>query len=107
MKNQTLNWVTYIAGAIASLFIDLMLGSGISDLVGTNWALTKLYIFLAPICIVLFWLPMRWVVVEYTEGGAHKKAYFSSGQQSGWAALFGANKKLKQELIAAAKDSQK
>ena len=102
MKNQTLNWVTYIAGGIASLFIDLMLGSGISDFAGTNWALTKLYVFLAPICIVLFWLPMRWVVVEYTEGGAHKKAYFSSGRQSGWAALFGANKKLKQELITVA-----
>lgn len=98
IKNQTLNWVTYIIGGGVCLLIDFMLGSGINDLLDTNWALTKLYLFLAPICIVLFWLPMRWVVVEYTEGGAHRKAYFSSGKQKGWAALFGANKKLKQKM---------
>lgn len=99
MENQTLNWLTYIAGGVACLLIDLILGSGISDLVGTNWALTKLYIFLAPLCIALFWLPMRWVVVEYIDGDAHKKAYFSSGNQNGWAALFGANKRLKREMM--------
>lgn len=99
VKNQTLNWVTYLIGGVACLLIDLILGSGINDLLNTNWALTKLYLFLAPICIVLFWLPMRWVVVEYTEDGAEKKAYFSSGEQNGWASLFGANKKLKQKMM--------
>ncbi len=99
MENQKLNWVTYIIGGVACLLIDLILGSGINDLLDTNWALTKFYLFLAPVCIVLFWLPMRWVVVEYTEGGAHKKAYFSNGSQNGWAALFGANKKLKQKMM--------
>jgi len=98
MKHPMLNWLTYLLGALACILLDLILGSEITGLMNTNWALTKFYIFLAPICIILFWLPLRWVVVEYNTGTDNKKAYFSSGKLNGWAALFGANRKLKLDL---------
>ncbi|MCA1761584.1 MAG: hypothetical protein ABR574_01015 [Cryomorphaceae bacterium] len=106
LKNQQLNWVNYLVGGLACILLDLILGSGISDLTNTDWPLTKLFIFLAPICILLFWLPVRWVVVSYRSDGAHRKAYFSSGNASGFAALFGANKKIKKELMDAATSIQ-
>lgn len=98
LDRPSLNWVTYLVGALIFAFLDLMVGSGIEALLNTQWVLTKLYVFVAPLCILLFWYPLKWIAVEYEAKGELRKAYFSLGELSGFKALFGGNRKLLQEL---------
>lgn len=104
LKHTTLNWMTYLAGGLACLLFDFVLGPEPDVVFSTRWVLTSFYVALAPICILLFWLPVRWVAVEYTDGGDSRRAYFSSGDSNGFAVLFGANKKLKREVAEAVAD---
>jgi len=107
LKRTTLNWVTYLAGGLACLLFDFVLGPEPDVIFSTRWVLTSLYIVLAPICILLFWVPVKWVAVEYSDGGEDRKAYFSSGDSSGFSVLFGANKTLKREVEEAIADQNR
>lgn len=98
LARQTLNWVAYLIGLLIFAFLDVALGSGAEMLLGSGWVLSMLFAILAPICIVLFWLPMKWLVVEYDVKGEQRRAYFSLADLNGFKALFGGNRKLLQEI---------
>lgn len=104
LKHTTLNWMTYLAGGLFCLLFDFVLGPEPDAVFSTRWVLTSFYVVLAPICILVFWLPVRWVAVEYSDGADSQKAYFSSGASNGLAVLFGANRKLKHEVAKAVAD---
>lgn len=101
LDRQSLNWVAYLVGLLIFAFLDVALGTGAEMLLGTGWVLSKLFIMLAPICILLFWLPMKWLVVEYDAEGEQRRAYFSLADLNGFKGLFGGNQKLLREIEGA------
>lgn len=99
VERQTLNWGSYlILGAIFA-FVDLVLGPGVAESFGTTWVLTKLYLVLAPLCILIFWYPVKWLVVHYHAEDEACKAYFCAGELNGFKALLGANSELGRNLV--------
>lgn len=101
LGRQRLNWVSYLIGLLIFVFLDLVLGSGMEMLAGTGWVLSKLFVMLAPVCILLFWLPMKWLVVEYVVENEQRRAYFSHADLNGFKGLFGGNQKLLREIEGA------
>ncbi len=101
LGRQSLNWAAYLIGLMIFVFLDLVLGSGAEMLLGTGWVLSKLFVMLAPICILLFWLPMKWLVVEYEAEGEQRRAYFSLADLNGFKGFVGGNQKLLREIEGA------
>ncbi len=102
----TLNWVAYLAGGAIFAFLDFAILPGPDPVFGREWVLTSLYILLAPVSILLFYLPVKWVTVEYEEQGRKRKAWFSSGDAGGFSVYTGANHKLKRDISAAIESHQ-
>lgn len=98
MARPALNWVSYLLLGCGFAMLDLIFGYGMYAVFDSKWILTKLYILLAPLCALLFWLPAKWVVVEYQDRDKFRKAFFSLGDLNGIKGLFGGNKKLMRKL---------
>lgn len=99
LQRQTLNWGSYLIGGAIMVFLDLVIGSGMSAYFDTAWVLTKLYVLVAPLCILIFWYPVKWLVVHYTHQGQPSKAYFSIGDLSGLKAMLGANAQMQRAMV--------
>ncbi len=99
LARPRLNWGSYlILGGILAI-LDLVLGSGVEMPAGEKWVLTKLFILLAPLCILAFWLPMQWLVVHYKAEGELRKAYFSLSNFVGFKGMLGGNRALYKSLL--------